>query len=360
VPALLLSGPALLVSAIALVNLLFVLRLRPRPGSPGARVSALVPARDEEGVIEACVRALLAEPVLEVLVYDDGSTDRTAAIVRSIPDPRLRLLPGTPLSPGWAGKPRACAALAAEARGDLLLFVDADVRVAPGSIAALCDAARSSGAALLTAVPRQETGSFAEQLIVPLLHLIYFALAPLWLVARVRDPRVVAANGQLILADARAYRTLGGHGHPSVRAAVVEDQALCRAAKKAGLRVLFADAHLAARCRMYSSARAVRLGFAKNLYLGVGGSPLSLLLALGLVLWTLLLPFLALSLPGVAALLLVRLALCVRFRQPVLGALLHPLAILALCAIALESMVRAHRGSIIWRGRRYGLGGVIE
>ncbi len=357
---LILSGPALLVALVALINLLSVPRLCPLPGSPGARVSALIPARDEEGAIEACVRALLEEPVLEVLVYDDGSSDQTASIVRSIRDARVRLLEGAPLPRGWAGKPRACAELARAARGDLLLFLDADVRVTPGAIAALCQAQRAFGASLVTAVPRQEAKSFAEQLIVPLLHLIYFALAPLWLIPRVRDPRVVAANGQLILASAEAYRALGGHGHPSVRAAVVEDQALCRAAKEAGLRVLFADAHLVARCRMYSSARAVRLGFAKNLYLGVGGSPRSLALALGILSWTLLLPFLALNWPGIAGLLVVRLVLCLRFRQPILSALLHPLAIAALCALAIESMVRAHRGRIVWRGRRYGLRGVIE
>lgn len=357
---LLLSGPAILVALVALANLLLVPRLRPRAGSPGARVSALVPARDEAGSIEVCVRALLAEPVLEVLVYDDCSTDQTAAIVRAIQDPRLRLLRGSPLPAGWAGKPRACAELAQAARGELLLFVDADVRVAPGAVAALCDVHRSCDAAVVTAVPRQETRTFAEQLVVPLLHLVYFALAPLALIPRVRDPRVVAANGQLLLARADGYRSFGGHAHPDVRAAVVEDQALCRAAKEAGLRVLFADAHLAARCRMYSSAREVRLGFAKNLYLGVGGSPLGLATALVLLGWTLLVPFFTLSWPGVAALLLLRFALCLRFRQPLLSALLHPLAILALFAIGLESMVRTHRGRILWRGRRYGLSGVVD
>ena len=335
--------------AMVLINLLRVPRLRPRRGPPAVRVSALVPARDEAHAIEACVRALLAEPVHEVIVLDDGSADATASVARSIADSRLRVVQGRPLPAGWAGKPHACAQLAGLSSGELLLFVDADVRLAPGSVAALALAAE--GHAVVTAVPRQVMGTFAERLVVPLLHVIYYALAPLWLIPRVRDPRVVAANGQLLLLRRAALAAFDGHADPAVRGAVVEDVALCRAAKAAGLRVLFADGFLLATCRMYSSAREVRLGFGKSLYAGVGRSPPRLLLALLLVAALLLLPLL--SLPGALALLAARALLAVRFRQPLQAVVLHPLAIAALLGIALDSMWRTHRGGVVWRGRRY-------
>ena len=335
--------------AVALVNLLLVPRLRPRRGAPARTVSALVPARDEERTIESCVRALLAEPVYEVIVLDDGSADATARMARAIADPRLRVVSGRPLPPGWAGKPHACAQLAELAAGELLLFVDADVRVAPGSIAALARAAEESD--VVTAVPRQELGTLAERIVVPMLHVIYYALAPLWLIPRVRDPRVVAANGQLMLLRRSALAAFGGHANASVRGAVVEDQALCRAAKVAGLRVLFADGFLVASCRMYTSAREVRLGFGKSLYAGVGGSPMRLTLALALVASVLWLPLF--TMPGALALLLLRTVLALRFRQPALALLLHPLAVLALFAIAIDSMQRTRKGGVVWRGRTY-------
>ncbi len=109
-----------------------------------------MPARDEEGRIGACLDALLASrgATLEVLVLDDGSADATAAVVadRASRDPRVRLLPGAPVPGGWLGKPHACAQLAAAARGTILAFVDADVRVAPHGVAAAprCCAAPAS------------------------------------------------------------------------------------------------------------------------------------------------------------------------------------------------------------------------
>ena len=380
--AALVSGPALLLLWVASINLRRVRPVSPLPevvpgpptgqGAGPAGVSALVPARDEEEAIGPCIEALLAEPVGEVLVFDDESRDRTSAIVLALAarDPRVRLLraPG-PLPAGQAGKSRGCAALAEAARGEVLLFVDADVRVERGAIAGLLAARAAAGAEVVTALPRQLLGSFAERLVVPLLHLVYWALAPLWLIPRVRDPRVTAANGQLLLVTKAGYRKFGGHAHPAVRGAVVEDQAFCRAAKSAGLRLLFADAQRLARCRMYRSAAEVRQGFVKNLYLGVGGTPLRLAAVVVVLGWGLLLPFLALPLapaaavPGVAALLLLRFLLARRFGQPLWAtALLHPLSIAALFGIALESAVRAHRGQLAWRGRLYGLreGGAME
>jgi hypothetical protein len=219
------SGPALIFLSFAVTNLR---SLRPlAPGvplpAPKPKVSALVPARDEEAAIGACLEALVAEPFDEILVLDDESRDGTAAIVQAhaARDPRVRLLrsPG-PLPAGWAGKPRACAELSKVACGEVLVFVDADVRLERGGLSGLLAARAAASADVVCALPRQELVSFAERLIVPLLHLIYFALAPLWLIPKVRSPIFTAANGQLMLVTAAAVRAFGGHAHASVRGAV--------------------------------------------------------------------------------------------------------------------------------------------
>ena len=163
--------------------------LLPRPKAPdrgtepaGELVSILIPARDEAAHIAACVQAALASAgvAVEVLVMDDGSHDGTAAIVEALAerDPRLRLLRAPPLPPGWTGKVHACARLAEAARGGHLLFIDADVRLAPQAAAALADHARRHRLALASGVPRQEIGTLGEALTVPAINLLMLGYLP--------------------------------------------------------------------------------------------------------------------------------------------------------------------------------------
>lgn len=184
-------------------------RLRERP-----RVSILIPARDEEAVIRRAVVAALAdrEAVLEVVVMDDQSTDRTAAIVDELArlEPRVRLETAPPLAPGWCGKQHACQALADAARGEILLFVDADVELAPDApsrIAAFLDA---SGAGLASGVPRQVTGTLAESLLIPLIHFVLLGYLPISAMRRSLDPALAAGCGQLFAARRDAYDRAGG------------------------------------------------------------------------------------------------------------------------------------------------------
>ncbi|MCA9549577.1 MAG: glycosyltransferase [Myxococcales bacterium] len=357
IPWLVFALPALTLG-LGLVNLFTWPRPR-RSEASVAGVSVLIPARDEAANIEACVRAALAAPVREVLVYDDHSTDDTPAILARLAaeDPRLHVLAGGPLPPGWVGKPHACHRLAEAAQGDLLLFVDADVRLAPDGPARLATLLDAERAQLLTAVPRQRMESFAERLVLPLLHLTYVSWFPLALTHKSRDVRFLAANGQLLMARRQAYRSVGGFS--AVRDAVVDDMALCRRAKRAGLRVVFADGHHVAACRMYSGWPEIWSGFAKNLYPGLGGRPCALAVAVALYLAAFVLPYGALvaGLPGagwaVAANLVLRTILALRHRQPPEGVLLHPLGVLALVAIAVESWRRTRQGRLTWRGRVY-------
>jgi chlorobactene glucosyltransferase len=323
-----------------------------RPG-PVPRASALVPARDEEETIEACVLTLLAEPFAEVVVYDDGSTDRTSEILASFTDPRVRVLRGGPLPPGWVGKPHACARLAEAATGELLVFVDADVRLRPGALSLIAGARQGD---VLSVLPEQRIGSFGEALILPLLHLTYTSFLFLPLVGRTRDPRVLAANGQVLAVTRAAHDAIGGFS--AVRAEVVDDMAFCRAAKAAGLRVDFVDGSAAAVCRMYRSGADAWAGFSKNLLEGVGSvaglsAVVTLYAACFLLPWVLL-PVAPLpALVGIGANLVQRGLLAWRFGHPPAIVLLHPVSIVAFVAIAVRSWWWSRAHTIRWRGRVY-------
>lgn len=333
-----------------------------------SQTSVLIPARDEQDGIEACVRSVFdcGDPVLEVLVYDDGSTDATPQILARLAqqEPRLRVIQGGALPAGWVGKPHACHQLAGYSRGEHLLFLDADARLLPRGISRLRGMAEDLKADLVTAVPQQQMQTWAEQLVLPLLHLTYLSWFPLVLTYLSRDVRFLAANGQVLWMRRESYEEVGGF--EAVRHEVVDDMALCRRAKTMGQRVVFADGQLLARCRMYSGARQVWQGFSKNLYPGLGARPLALALVLALYTLAFLLPWaaaaygllvdpawLAPALIGVGANLSLRLALVLAHRHPVSSLVLHPLSILAFIAIAVNSWWWTTTGRLQWRGRTY-------
>lgn len=361
--------PAVL-AGVAAIMTLFNLWTWPRGQGVATfegRVSVLIPARNEEASIGACVDSVLGQthPLHEVLVLDDGSTDATPALlaVRAARDPRLRVLAGSGLPDGWVGKPHACHQLARAASGELLVYIDADVVLDSDAIGRMVSLIRRYDAQVLTAVPGQDTGSFLERLILPLLHLTYTAWLPLALVHATHDPRFLAANGQILAVRREAYDRIGGF--EAVRREVVDDMAFCTRAKQARQRVVFADGSRLARCRMYSSAAEVWSGFSKNLYEGLGESPLRLVGVGAVYGLAFVVPFVGLGLsavwpallwPMVAAVslnVLLRVALWVRFRHPLIGVLLHPLAVVLLLAIAVNSWRWARRGQIEWAGRVY-------
>ncbi|MBD2848233.1 glycosyltransferase, partial [Paenibacillus sp. IB182496] len=242
------------------------------------RLSVLVPARNEADNIAACVRSVLAEssPHLELLVLDDGSDDGTGelALAAGGGDPRLRVLRGASLPPGWLGKSHACHQLAETARGSWWLFLDADARLAPGALAAALDTALAQGEGLVTGFPRQETGSWPERLVVPLMTFTVACHLPIRLVRGSADPRFVAAHGAFLLIAADSYAAIGGHA--AFRSHLVDDMAMARAVKRAGLPVTLADVRREVTMRMYHDGAGVWQGYKKNLYTGLGRSPLLL------------------------------------------------------------------------------------
>lgn len=343
---------------------------QPAPGSPRPAVSVLIPARNEEGAIGGAIEAALASTGvdLEVVVLDDQSEDRTAEIVRGIAtrDPRVRLETAPPLPAGWCGKQHACAMLARHARNPLLLFVDADVRLAPSGLARAAAFLEASGADLVSGFPRQVTVTFLERLLIPLMHFILLGFLPMARMRKSRHPAYGAGCGQLFLARREGYEKAGGHS--AIRGSLHDGVALPRAFREAGLATDLFDATDVASCRMYHNAGEVWRGLGKNAVEGLASPgkivPVTALFVLGQVLPPVLLVLALLGgLPpaavapaavGTLAVYVPRLAAARRFRQPVDGALLQPLGILVFLAIQWTALGRKLLGRPAgWKGRTY-------
>jgi hypothetical protein len=353
---------ALIPVTIGVPGLILLARARGTPPA-GTCVSILIPARDEEANIAACLDAAAASRGVEVeiIVMDDGSTDRTAAIVRehAARDARIRLVACPPLPKGWTGKVHACHRLSEAATGTHLLFIDADVRLEPDAAAAMAAHAQADGIALVSGVPRQVIGSLGEALMVPAINLLMLGYLPGAGRAFTRDPGFAAATGQLLLADAAAYRATGGH--EAVRHLLHDGIALARRFRAAGHRTEVVDGAALATCRMYDGFGASWRGFLKNAHEGMA-TPI------GLPVWTLvlagghLLPWLLLPAPlALAALgcsLGMRVAITLRMREPAWTILLHPATVAVAVAIQWASLVARLRGRPAgWKGRAYPAGG---
>ena len=227
-------------------------------------VSIIVPARNEEVCLEDCLSSLVPQTgvTFEMIVVDDHSTDRTRAIAESFAGVRV-ISPG-PLPDGWTGKNNALIAGAREARGEWLLFTDADTVHLAGSLARAVAEAKENRSDLLSYSPEQVVVTFWEKAVMPV---VFAALAARYPPEKVRDPSsgVVAANGQYILALREAYEGVGGHA--SVAESILEDVALARAFRAAGRKVHFRYGADAVQTRMYRSWSELRDGWTKNLAL---------------------------------------------------------------------------------------------
>ena len=360
-------GTALLILLLtSLLNWPFFPSLEPAPPPPSSpTLSILIPARNEAAVIFQTITAVLSQTVThwELLVLDDGSTDGTAELVRqaSQGDPRVRVLTGSPLPQGWLGKNWACHQLSQAATGDLLLFLDADVQLAPTAVAALLTLQTQTRADLLTIWPSQITPTWAERLVVPLISFVIFSYLPILPVHYTNSVSFAAANGQCLLFRRLAYTKIGGH--TAVRDQIIEDVMLAKAIKRANLRLRMADGHQLVACRMYTNWPTVRDGLAKNIIAGHGRS-VALLFASTLFHWALFIgPWLWLLLGGGrwAAVLLAlglvnRWLVGVRLGRGLLGSFLEslftPLSVLLFTRIAAQATHWHFTGGPFWKGRR--------
>ena len=328
------------------------------------RVSVLLPARNEAEHISVTVRSILAQQgldELELIVLDDGSTDDTAAIVRAINDPRLKLVVGADdsLPAGWLGKPWACARLADLATGSVLVFVDADVFFEPHAIRGTVELLRNHAFALVSPYPRQVAETWLERLVQPLIVWSWSATVPLRWAETSSRPSLAAANGQFIVVDAQSYRAMGGH--EAVAHEVIEDVVLMRAVKVMGQRAATADGSKVANCRMYATAEEVVDGYTKSLWSAFNG-PAGSIAVNGLLLTTYVLPAAAMlaghrstrviGAIGYAAGVASRAMVANRTGERCWpDALAHPISIAAFTALNALSWSRHLRGANTWKGR---------
>ena len=320
----------------------FLFRRAPqREHASAGRVSVLIPARNEEQSIAACVRAVLAseDVELEVVVLDDHSEDRTAEVVRGIGDPRVRVESAPPLPPGWNGKQHACFVLSKLAMHPRFAFIDADVRLESDALARMIQFQDESGAGLVSGFPRQETGTFLEKLLLPLINWVLLSYLPMIGMRRTCRPMFAAGCGQFFVATREAYEKSSGHA--AIRDSMHDGVTLPRAFRRAGIHTDLCDASDLATCRMYRSNLATWNGLAKNAHEGLGS-------ATSIIPWTILLLG---SLPFPIWFYL-RIHGAIRYRQSFLSAILHPLGIALLVAIQWYSLIRRATGKPIgWKGR---------
>jgi len=366
-----LAGFIFLLVLIAVSNLVVMRRLGSYPAPASfPRVSVLVPARNEETNIEPCIRSLLGQdyPNFEVLALDDHSGDRTGRILAALAteDGRLRVLQGKPLPPDWLGKHWACHQLAEAASGEWLLFVDADTRHHRHALRDAVGAMLAEDAAFLSALPRQEVATWAEKLLVPVISWSLLSFLPLGLAYRLRAPFYSAAIGQFMLFRREAYKQTGGHR--AVRQSVVDDIALGRQVKAAGLRWRLLDGTRRVQCRMYRNAPQVFEGISKNL-LAVFNNRVAAhvfvwtwlavafvepLVVLALRLAGAPVPALSVRLAGLAAggSLLLWIIAYRRFGYPLYLTLLYPASMLLALAVAVRSVAVSLTGRATWKGRQ--------
>jgi hypothetical protein len=325
-----------------------------------ARAAVLIPARDEAAMIGACVRAARAQagvPRLEILVLDDGSTDGTADAAReaAVGDPRVRVLEGSALAPGWLGKPHACYQLAAATDADVLVFVDADVELRPGAVAAAI--ALLDGVDLVSPYPRVVAEGIGQRLVQPLLQWLLLTFLPLRAMTRSRRPSLAAAGGQFFAVRMAAYWTAGGHR--AVHGEVLEDIALARAVKRAGGRIALADGSGLATCRMYGSWRELVDGYTKSLWAALPSGLAAVAVGL-LLLWMYVLPALAMFVPRLAWIGLAGYVCGVAGRvvaarvsggRVLPDALGHPVSVTLLAWLGARSYWRRSLGQLTWKGR---------
>jgi hypothetical protein len=355
--------PWVALTAHTIVNAMLLRRLPPAAEVDGS-VAVLLPLRNEADRVRPCLESLLAQrgvSRLTIFVLDDGSTDGTAEVVRSVAGDKVRLLTGTPPPAGWLGKPHACHQLSEAAAGaDVLSFVDADVVLAPDAIATATALLRRHGCTLLSPYPKI-TGT--GRLLQPLLQWSWLTFLPLRAMERSPRPSLAAAGGQWLVADRAGYVRAGGHA--AVRGEVLDDIALARQVKRTGGRIALAAGSTHATCHMYSSWRSLTDGYTKSLWASLGPPP-----AAGAVVVTLLLLY---ALPPAAAPLLVvtgsgtlaslaaaayllavagrAVAAAVTGGRAWPDALAHPLSIGLFAWLVIRSGYLHRRGRLSWRGR---------
>lgn len=372
--------------AIFIMNLILNLRSLHRLGKndgalpdPLPLISVLIPARNEESNIRNCLESLTRQdyPNYEILILDDGSSDRTADIVQEMlqADPRIRLMRGAPLPQGWAGKTYACHQLSQEAKGSWLLFTDADTIHAPETLKSALAYSHNHGVSLLSGFPLQHTVSFAQRVAIPMMYFFILSCLPLWWVQRSRKPRPGVAIGQFLFFKADDYRAIGGH--EAVKSRILEDVWLGFEIVRKGKRHGIVDLTGMVSCRMYEHLGPLWEGLGKWFYSVTSLSPLIFTIIIIAVFGVFILPFLiavgrvtpglpdygfsVLIVLQIIFIFLMRIIIDHRFRHSKRYFLLQPLSISFWIVCGTASVIKRLTGrGTSWKQRVYKPGSKVE
>ncbi len=352
----------------ALSNFALMVRLRPHTKEADlSRLAILIPARNEAAVIGRTVRQLLSQSTqkFELIVLDDGSIDGTVEVALQAADGdcRLKIVEGDSLPAGWLGKNWACHQLSRRVAPStrFLLFADADVTWAAGSLNGLMNQFEQSDAALLSVWPTQQTETWAERLVVPLMKFSILSYLPLVGVHHLPLSVFAAANGQCMLFKRHVYEHSGGHA--TARNQIIEDVFLARVTKMFGFKLRLVDGGRQIGCRMYTGWPEIQNGFGKNILAGHGNSVSFLLFSTVFHWMVFAAPFIWLAFTGTTlALGLVLLTLTLRVVTDlfvgvrpglaVIQALLMPISVVLMTLVAFRALSWHWGTGPEWKGRR--------
>lgn len=344
---------------ISFVNLISRLHLPDQKPAIFPKISALIPARNEEAVLGRLLDSLEKQdyPDFEVIICNDHSSDNTEEILNWIAgeDERFHWFLGEKLPADWLGKNFACHQLAQKASGKYLIFLDADVELSPDAITKAVAFFQENELSLLSVFPQQKMELFAELVTVPVMNWILQSLLPLVLVQKTKFASLSAANGQLMMFDAGNYRS--NQWHSQVRNQNVEDIRLARMIKAEGFKIAVLLGNNDAFCRMYRSFEEAVIGFSRNIHEYFGGGRVVML-----VFWVIVCfgPFIVFFASGwtffslfVLMVLANRLFVAAANRQNVfLSILLHPLQMISFTAIVFYNIFRRIKKETTWKGRK--------
>lgn len=342
---------------VAFVNFMFKQKLG-KASKSNKLVSVLIPARNEEKNISKIIGDLLFQDYsnIEILVFDDQSTDKTAEIVRAIAKKHdnMQLISSEGLPNGWLGKNYACHSLALRAKGNYLLFVDADVRIKNNVIGQTLHFAEKHKLSLVSVFPKQTMNNNGEYATVPIMNYILLTLLPLILVRKLGLPSLAAANGQYMFFEAETYKET--RPHETMKSEKVEDIKIARFYKKRKLSIACLANETDIKCRMYGSYKESLNGFSKNVTTFFGNSTLLAILfwlitTLGFIPILLVYGSTGLAL-YLVAIIIIHILVSITSRQSVAKNLTYlVIQQLSLGLIIAKSIYNQTRKQYIWKGR---------
>ncbi len=344
----------LILLIIAAVN--FIQIRTPRSSSELMEsVAVVVPMRNEAENVEGVVATLSAqEGPFHFYLLNDNSEDSTWELLQRFTagDSRFTVIQGAPLADGWIGKTWALQQLYAASKEEIVVSIDADVRLTNDAINKAITSLRSARLDFLSPYPRQIAQTFGERLIQPLLQWSWLTTVPLRYAEDARQKSMAVANGQFFVVRRSALDSI--KGYESVKNAVIDDVFLARQLIASGSSGTVINGSEIAETRMYASWREIEAGYGKSLNKAFG-SLLGAIFVITFLFATSIAPLVLglLGNPygwlGFAAMVGTRALSAIKSRGNVLDSVLHPISIAALIYLIVYSYLV--RGTVTWKGR---------